>query len=176
MHIEFTQAQEQHLERIVALVNSAYRGEGSKKGWTTEADFLDGQRVDIESLREIIAKDEAAILIAEDEDTDTIVGCVQLEKQGTDLYLGMLTVSPELQKKGIGLMLLKESEAFAEFWDCTHIAMTVIAIRTELITWYEKHGFKKTGEKKPFPYGNERFGIPKVQDLYFEVLKKRLSY
>ncbi|MFS4459217.1 GNAT family N-acetyltransferase [Bdellovibrio sp. HCB2-146] len=175
MHIEFTQAQEQHLEKLVELVNSAYRGESSKKGWTTEANFLDGQRVDIETLREIIGKEDAAILIAEDEDADKIVGCVQLEKQGSDLYLGMLTVSPELQKKGLGRQLLQESEAFAEFWDCTHIVMTVIGIRTELIEWYEGHGFKKTGEKKPFPYGNERFGIPKVPDLYFEVLKKRLS-
>lgn len=174
MHIECTQAQEQHLPEILKLVNSAYRGESSKKGWTTEANILDGQRIDLESLREIINTEDSMILIAEDEDAEKIVGCVQLNKQGTDCYLGMLTVSPELQRKGIGKMLLQESEAFAEFWDCTHIVMTVIASRSELIKWYEGHGFKKTGETKPFPYGDERFGIPKVENLYFDVMKKRL--
>jgi ribosomal protein S18 acetylase RimI-like enzyme len=86
----------------------------------------------------------------------------------------MLTVSPELQGKGLGKMLLEESEAFAQFWDCSHIVMTVIASRIELIAWYERHGFKKTGETKPFPYGEERFGIPKVENLHFVVLKKAI--
>lgn len=174
MHIEFTQAQEQHLPEILKLVNASYRGEGSKKGWTTEAEILDGQRIDLAGLREIINTDDSMILIAEDEDAEKLVGCVQLSKQPEGCYLGMLTVSPELQGKGLGKMLLEESEAFAQFWDCTHIVMTVISSRTELIAWYERHGFKKTGETKPFPYGDERFGIPKVENLYFDVMKKRL--
>ncbi len=174
MHIECTQADKSHVEDIVDLVNSAYRGEDSKQGWTTEADLLDGQRVDAEGIQALIDKDDSVILIAEDDEDGTLLGSVHLEKQGANCYLGMLTVDPTLQKKGIGKMLLQEGEAFAQFWECTHVYMTVIGSRTELIAWYEGHGFKKTGETKPFPYGDERFGIPKVPDLYFEIMKKPL--
>ena len=175
MHIEFTQADESHIDEIVALVNSAYRGESSKKGWTTEADLLDGQRIDAESIMATLSKENATILIAQDEDDDDkIVGCAHLENHDGKLYLGMLTVEPTLQKKGIGRLLVNESEAFAQFWDCTHMYMTVISSRTELIKWYEKLGFRNTGEKRPFPYGDERFGIPKVQNLEFVILEKKI--
>lgn len=174
MHIEFTQADESHIQSLENLVNSAYRGDSSKLGWTTEASILDGQRIDKEGLQQIIAKEDSVILIAEDDDSGRLLGCVHLEKQNNKCYLGMLTVDPTLQKKGIGKMLLGESEAFAQFWDCTSIFMTVISVRSELIAWYEKHGFRKTGEKKPFPYGDERFGIPKVQGLEFIVLEKKI--
>lgn len=174
MHIEFTQADESHIDALVQLVNSAYRGESSKKGWTTEANLLDGQRIDSQQIAELIQKEHSAILIAEDDDTNKLLGCVHLEQQGNKCYLGMLTVDPALQKKGIGNMLLAESEAFAQFWDCTHLKMTVISVRNELIAWYEKKGFRKTTETQPFPYGDERFGIPKVPDLHFVVMEKRL--
>lgn len=174
MHIEFTQADESHIDGIVKLVNSAYRGEGAKQGWTTEADLLDGQRVDAEGIREIISKEDSVILIAENDDNGDLLGCVHLEKQGLNCYLGMLTVDPTLQRHGVGKMLLEESEALAQFWDCKAITMNVISVRNELITWYQKHGFRNTGEKKPFPYGNERFGIPKVKGLEFVTLEKKI--
>lgn len=174
MHIEFTQADDSHIEDLVDLVNSAYRGDSSKEGWTTEADLLDGQRVDADGLRALINKEDSVILIAEDDDNGDLLGCVHLEKQASKCYLGMLTVDPTLQSQGIGKMLLGESEALAQFWDCTNIFMTVISVRTELIAWYEKHGYRKTGEKKPFPYGDERFGIPKVQGLEFIILEKKI--
>lgn len=175
MHIEFTQADDNDVEEIVELVNSAYRGESSKKGWTTEADLLGGQRVDPENIIADLTKDNSVILIAQDEDdNDKIIGCVHLEKHLNKCYMGMLTVDPTLQNKGIGKMLIEEGEAFAHFWDCEKIYMTVISARTELITWYEKLGFKNTGEKRPFHYGNERFGIPKVDNLEFVVIEKKL--
>ena len=174
MHIEFTQADESHVEDLVDLVNSAYRGDESKVGWTTEADLLGGQRVDADGIAAIIEKPDSVILIAEDDDTGDLLGCVHLEKHEDKCYLGMLTVAPELQSKGIGKLLLAESAAFAEFWNCKKIYMTVISARSELIAWYEKHGFKNTNEKKPFPYGDERFGIPKVQNLEFTILEKKL--
>lgn len=175
MHIEFTQADESHVENLVKLVNSAYRGDSSKKGWTTEADILGGQRVDAEGLLALINKENSIILIAEDDDSGELLGCVHLENTAGKCYLGMLTVDPQLQKKGIGKMLLIESEALAQFWDCDKIFMTVISVRKELIAWYEKHGFRLTGEKKPFPYGDERFGIPKVEGLEFVVLEKKIT-
>jgi GNAT superfamily N-acetyltransferase len=175
MHIEFTQADESHVEDLVELVNSAYRGDSSKQGWTTEADLLDGQRVDEEGILADIERDGSVILIAEDDDTGQLLGCVHLENQNGKCYLGMLTVDPTLQGKGIGKMLINESEAFAHFWGCTHLYMTVISVRSELIKFYEKEGFRQTGEKKPFPYGDERFGIPKVKNLEFVVLERKLS-
>ncbi len=174
MHIEFTQADDSHVKDLVTLVNGAYRGESAKAGWTTEAHLLDGQRTDVFLIKHMINKEESTILIAEDEDAEQLVGCVHLEKQGNDLHLGMLTVHPEYQNKKIGKMLLSEAEALAEFWECNNIAIEVITLRTELISWYEKRGFKKTGETKPFPMNDPRFGIPKVEKLEFLVMKKKI--
>lgn len=175
MSWEFIQANSDQAKEISDLVNSAYRGESSKKGWTTEADLLDGQRADPVTIRDIINKDNAVILLAENEHSGNVEGCVHLEKNGDKCYLGMLTVKPTLQGKGLGAMMLEESEAFADFWDCKSIYMNVVGQRSELIAWYEKRGYKNTGEKKPFPYGDERFGLPKVPDLYFIVLEKKLG-
>lgn len=174
MSWEFTQAQADQAKEINELVNSAYRGEGSKRGWTTEADLLGGQRTDSDLIREIINSENSVILVAENEVTGKIGGCVQLEKQDQTCYLGMLTVSPLLQGKGLGAEIVEEAEAFAQFWDCNRIYMTVIAQRAELITWYEDRGYQKTGETKPFPYGDEKFGLPKVDDLHFVVLQKSI--
>lgn len=172
MSWEFTQANSDQAAEIQELVNSAYRGESSKKGWTTEADLLGGQRIDAQGVRELLAKEDSVILIAENETNGKIEACVHLERQGEACYLGMLTVKPTLQGKGLGALLLEEAEAFAEFWDCQRMVMTVIAHRAELIRWYEARGYRKTGETKPFPYGDERFGVPKVPDLHFLVLEK----
>lgn len=176
MSWEFIQATVDQSKEINELVNSSYRGEGSKKGWTTEADLLGGQRTDPVGVRELIEKDNSVILIAENINTGKMEGCVHLEKHDEKCYLGMLTVKPTLQGKGLGTTILEEAEAFAQFWDCTRVYLTVIAQRAELIQWYEKHGYKNTGERKPFPYGDERFGIPKLQDLYFVLLEKTISF
>ena len=172
--IEFTQADLSHLSNLVALVNSAYRGDSSKAGWTTEADFLDGQRIDAEMLKELIEKPESVVLICQDAETDKILGCVHLEKHNNSCHLGMLTVDPNTQGQGLGSELLKEAEAFAQFWDCDGIKIHVITLRQELIAWYERHGFKATGELVAFPYGQEKYGIPKRPDLQLQVMLKRI--
>ena len=133
MHFEFTQADHDHLAELSTLINSAYRGDSSRKGWTTEAGLLDGQRTDPFTLKKLIDDEGSVILIAQDEDSDKIYGCVNLKNQLQRCYLGMLTVDPALQGKGLGKQLLEEAEAFAGFWDCTEIFMTVISVRTELI-------------------------------------------
>ncbi len=154
---------------MVALINSAYRGEHSKKGWTTEADLLDGVRTDAGTLEEMINKDGAAILKFTNEE-NKIQGCVYLEKKEHKMYLGMLTVSPLEQAKGIGKKLLDAAEKYTRDKGCSMIEMTVISVRRELIAWYEKYGYYKTGERKPFPT-DIKFGIPK-QALEFVVLQK----
>lgn len=155
------------------LVNRAYRGDSSRKGWTTEADLLDGIRVDEERLVTMIEKPDSIILKALDE-SNKLIGCVHLEKQGTRLYLGMLTVDPLLQSRGTGKQLLAAAEDEARKRDCTSIFMTVIDTRTELINWYVRHGFQLTSGKKPFPADDPQFGLPK-KFLEFVVLEKQVS-
>jgi GNAT superfamily N-acetyltransferase len=159
---------------LVGLVNSAYRGESSKAGWTTEAELLDGQRVDGEGLTDAIARPGSIILLHERDHLP--VACVHLERTGEDCYLGMLTIRPTEQGAGLGRQMLEAAERWAlEHWSSRTMHMTVIVQRTELIAWYERRGYGRTGERRPFPYGDERFGLPRRNDLAFEVLRKRLS-
>jgi ribosomal protein S18 acetylase RimI-like enzyme len=169
--LKFSFANEEDIPQLHQLVNSAYRGETSKTGWTTEADFLDGIRIDLEGLKEMINTPDAIILLAKEE--DQLLACVYLEKQGSHLYLGMLTVDPTLQAKGIGRIILQQAEKLALQNDCGSIVMTVISLRKELIGWYERHGYHSTGETRPFPE-DPKFGIPK-QKLEFIVMKKDLE-
>ncbi len=156
---------------LVILINSAYRGESSKKGWTTEAGLLDGTRIDEKSLRDLLNKTGATILTCRNSNND-IIGSVYLQKETDGLYLGMLTVNPLLQAGGIGKYLLKTAEDYARKENYNSIYMTVISVRQELIAWYERHGYVKTGETKPFPT-SVASGIPK-QALELIVLKKML--
>ena len=151
------------------LINGAYRGESSRKGWTTEAELLDGIRIDEAELRNIISNKDATLLKYEEQ--GGLLACVLLEKQQESLYLGMLTVSPLLQGKGIGKILLAEAEQVARQQNYSKIVMTVISVRTELIEWYKRHGYVDTGIKKPFPAEAEKFGKPKCP-LEFIVMEK----
>jgi len=160
------------ISELNALVNSAYRGDSSRQGWTTEADLLGGIRIDEERLMELIQKQHSIIL--KYTASNKIIGCVHLERKGDKMYLGMLTVSPTLQSRGIGKELIRASEAYAKEQNCISVYMSVITDRVELIAWYEKYGYKNTGIKKPFPMGNPRFGLPKKQ-LEFVILEKNLD-
>jgi ribosomal protein S18 acetylase RimI-like enzyme len=155
---------------LVKLVNSAYRGESSKKGWTTEADLLGGIRVNEITLTSIFQKTSDIILKCCDAD-ENIIGCVHLQPQHKKIYLGMLTVSPQLQTNGIGKLLLTAAENYAKENNFGSIIMTVISIRKELIAWYERRGYVNTGQTKPFP-NDPDFGIPK-QKLEFIVMEKK---
>jgi len=153
------------------LVNSAYRGEASRKGWATEADLIDGTRIDEAAMRDLI-NDKNTTVLKYTED-GVILGCVELRKEGDNLYLGMLSVQPDLQSKGIGKKLMFAGEDFARAQACEKIFMTVISVRDKLIEWYVRHGYRLTGERKPFNMPDERWGIPK-QPLEFVVLEKVL--
>lgn len=153
------------------LVNSAYRGDSSRQGWTTEADLLDGTRVTPDLIAEILIKPDTTILkYVED---GNLLACVELRKDSGKLYLGMLTVSPTLQGKGIGKLMLKAAEDEARNQACTGIYMTVISVRKELIDWYKRHGYSETGDRKPFNMPDTRWGVPK-QALEFIVLQKAI--
>lgn len=157
---------------LETLVNSAYRGDSSRQGWTTEADLLDGTRTDAAAIADLIQTPGTTLLKFVEE--KEILGCVELRNQDDRLYLGMLTVRPNLQGKGIGKELLKAAEAEAKNQKCSSIFMTVISVRKELIDWYVRHGYHLTNERKPFAFNDPRFGQPK-QKLEFVVLEKRLN-
>lgn len=173
--IHFRLAELKDVPDLNRFVNGAYRGDSSKSGWTTESDLLGGQRVDFDGLAELIEARQSFILCAFDShDDQKLISCVHLKKEKSSCYLGMLTVSPLLQNSGLGQLMLNESESRAKNWDCDEIYMTVISVREELISWYIRRGYQLTGEKKPFPYGDARFGLPKRQDLEFVVLNKKI--
>ena len=166
-------AKTEDAQALSDLVNSAYRGDSSRRGWTTEADLLDGTRTDAKAIEEIIQRPGTVLLKYLDE--GEILGCVELNRSGNKLYLGMLTVQPDLQGKGIGKQLLKAGEEEALKQDCHAVFMTVISVRSELIAWYIRHGYHDTGKRKPFDVPDPRWGIPKTK-LEFVVLEKSLPH
>ena len=160
---------------VVVLVESAYRGESSRAGWTTEADLLDGQRTDAEAISAVVAGRDSVMLLAEA--GGQLVGCCQLERRpGTEAYFGTFAVRPGGQGQGWGGRILAEAERLArDEWGASTMVMSVLAQRPDLIAWYERRGYRRTGETTAFPYGNERFGLPKRPDLTFASLAKPLA-
>lgn len=167
-------ASAEDIGRLQPLVHGAYRGDSARRGWTHEADLLDGQRIDVEGLAQVIADPAQLILLAE-RDGD-LVGCVQVTDKGEGLaYLGMLSVDPVRQGGGLGRRLIAAAEDVARDRFAARIMeMTVIVQRTELIAWYERCGYRLTGESRPFPATDPRFGLPLRDDLAFVVLTRDL--
>jgi GNAT superfamily N-acetyltransferase len=172
-NLSFRAATVADVPAIVALVESAYRGDVSRQGWTTEADYLDGQRTDPGEVGRIIGSRDARIVLAERD--GELLASAHVERQGDTGYFGMFSVRPDLQGGGVGRATLAECERVArDEYGVAVMQMTVISIRAELIAWYERRGYARTGARKPFPYGDQRFGIPKRDDLEFIVLAKAL--
>ncbi|MFE9354615.1 GNAT family N-acetyltransferase [Streptomyces olivaceoviridis] len=169
----FRDATDADVDALVALIESAYRGDSSRAGWTTEADLLEGQRTDPQGVLEVIKAPGSRLLAVERD--GRIVACCQLEHRGAHAYFGMFAVSPAMQGAGLGKTVMAEAERLArETWGVTEMQMTVISQREDLIAWYERRGYRRTGRTQPFPYGDERFGVPRRADLRFEVLVKPL--
>lgn len=172
--LTFLAAKASNIEALHRLVESAYRGDSARKGWTHEADLLGGQRTDREALLAIIRADNQIILLAFDR--ETLIGCVQLSRVDDSIsYLGLLTVNPDMQAGGIGKQIISAAENFVrDNWDSAIMEMTVIGKREDLIAYYERRGYAQTGETRPFPMDDPRYGLPKTDDLEFIVLQKPL--
>lgn len=170
------EAKSADLAAVAELVNSAYRGETSRQGWTTEADFLDGQRTDPDTLaRDLADEPRARLMTLRDDEGGALLGCVWLEPTDEDAwYLGMLTVRPDIQDRQLGRTMLAAAEEFARGQGAGRIRMTVVQVRDTLIAWYGRRGYAPTGETLPFPYDDQRFGEPQRDDLHFIVMEKAL--
>jgi ribosomal protein S18 acetylase RimI-like enzyme len=157
------------------LIESAYRGEASRAGWTTEADLLDGQRTDPDDLAEILADPAQAMLTAWC--GDELVGCVLIADRGQGTgYFGMLSVSPVLQGGGLGRRLVEAAHtALAGRFGARRARISVFPQRETLIAWYRRLGYEPTGETLPFPYDEPRLGLPLRDDLYFIVMERPLA-
>ena len=173
--LAFRFAEERDAPALVGLIESAYRGDASRMGWTTEADLLGGQRTDADAVLAVIRAPGSVMLVAEA--GGRLAGCCQLERRPqAEAYFGMFAVAPGRQGQGRGGEILAEAERLArDDWGAKNMVLTVLAQRGELIAWYERRGYRRTGESRPFPYHDVRSGIPKRPDLSFVVLSKPLT-
>jgi ribosomal protein S18 acetylase RimI-like enzyme len=173
MHeLSFFKATKAEAEQIATFVNAAYRGEFSRHGWTTEADLLDGFRTDTEQILSLFEDSNALFLLCR-VDTE-LQGSVYLQKEDDSVHIGMLAVNPLQQNRGIGKALLYAAELTAQqTWAANRLLMSVIPCRHELIAYYQRRGYKRTGIIKEFPV-NPALWTPKVADLSLEILEKVL--
>ncbi len=171
----YRRARPDEVPALVALVESAYRGEPAESAWTTEAHLIGGQRVDRDMLGAAMADPRTAVLVRVDP-TGELVACCELRQlDGAVASFGMFAVSPDRQAAGVGRELLEEAErVVVREWGATRMELSVIDVRIELVDWYRRRGYEPTGEQQPFPYGDERFGRPRRDDLRFAVLAKDL--
>lgn len=176
MMLTFRPARSEDIPTVVALVQSAYRGETSRQGWTTEADLLEGQRVDAEMLTDVMARGDTVVVLAVR--GDRVVGCCELtrpDEPGEAAHLGMFAVDPSAQGGGLGRQVLAEAErTVRDDWGVSQLQLHVLDVRAELIEWYGRRGYSPTGETDPFPYGDARYGVPLRDDLRLAVLAKPL--
>ncbi|MDQ3144689.1 MAG: GNAT family N-acetyltransferase [Pseudomonadota bacterium] len=172
MHLE--PATPADLPALHALIESAYRGDSARAGWSHEADLLGGQRTDLAALDDMLADPDQDVLVFRD--GEKVAACVALADKGDGLaYLGLLTVDPRRQAAGLGRLILAAAEDHAvRRFAAARIEMTVIAQRSELIDWYGRRGYSLTGECRPFPATDPRFGLPRRADLEFVVLARTL--
>lgn len=170
--LSFRKATQQDISAIVALVNSAFRGESSRQGWTTEADLLDGVRTTEHDIRQRILGNDSYLLLCHA--GEQLAGSVHLEKQGEHAHIGMFVIRPDLQGRGIGKRLLGEAERSAlRDWAVRAYVMLVINFRNELTAFYERRGYRRTGVMLEFPV-NPELWTPKVAGLQLEELEKNI--
>ncbi len=178
--LNFRAANESDLDQVYTLVNRCFRGESAKSGWTHEAELLDGDRIDVAGLRELIEAPGSRIELVFS--NSALVGCVHLKYSDRQAYVGMVSVDPTQQANGLGKLILSHCEQLAVDWGCQRIGMTVINVRSELIAYYERRGYALTGGSEPFPWGlsqprssNGKMVAPEQSDLCLLQMQKSLT-
>ncbi len=169
MLITYRWACAEDAEALAPLIDSAYRGDAP----TSEAHLLKGPRTDAAELHDLISDSDSRLLLAEAE--GRVVGTCLLQKRGDGgAYFGMFAVSPAFQGAGMGAAIIKEAEARVRvLWGARSLQLTVINLRTELIAWYERRGFARTGETEPFPFSATTGEVRR--DFHLCVLRKSLA-
>ena len=167
--VTFRNAEEADVPAIALLIETCYRGEESLKGWTTEANFLDSPRTSVAEVAGIVGGPDSMMLCGES--GGELVACCELRREADwSAYMGMLSVLPALQGRGIGRSMTEEAELTAwKEWGAAVMTLLVITRRTELIAWYERLGYTDSGNRVPFPFETPN-GL-----LEFAVLQKRLG-
>jgi ribosomal protein S18 acetylase RimI-like enzyme len=169
MNPDIRKAKPDDLSAIVALVNRAYRPVGESKGWTHESDIVDGVRVTEEQVCALFVPDSFVFVAEQD---SQLLACVHLQMEKGCAHIGMLATNPDLQAKGYGKTMLAYAERYAlENFSARQFEMVVISERVELVAFYLRRGYQKTGRVDGYPV-SAGVGIPKVQGLTIEVLQK----
>jgi GNAT superfamily N-acetyltransferase len=176
--LKFRNATRDDVEVLLLLIHSAFRGEESRAGWTTEADFASGDRIDAPGLIEKIEAPDSVVLVVTDCE-GVLLSCCEIvwRPDQETCYFGLFAVDPKRQGGGVGRQVLAYVEDYARRqWGARRLEMVVIWARVDIIAWYERKGFKRTGEKRPFPHEMLALigGKALRDDLYFEVLVKEL--
>ncbi|RZU39889.1 GNAT family N-acetyltransferase [Edaphobacter modestus] len=160
------------LPEIVELTNLAFRGE---VGWTLESKYIEGERISLKTLHEDLANRPQALLMISRNQDEILLGSVWLEpKKDGVWYMGLLAVRPDLQGQQLGRRMLDASEDAIRQRGAKRIRISVVNVRQNLVAWYERRGYAQTGEREPFPYGDDRVGRPLRDDLEFVMLEKEL--
>lgn len=171
LNVVYTPATEDDVEALVALVNSVYRGEHSKQGWTTEANILEGKRVDTAWVRDVIESSHSTLIVARRH--GAVIGCLQIDIEAPVAHLGLFAVDVVSQTLGIGKRLLQEAEVYAKSNNISTLQLEIIDKRADIILYYERRGFQATGESLDFPVRDDLWRS-KVGPLQLLVYRKQL--
>jgi len=170
-------AVEADYDEVIDLANLAYRGrEGATPSWNIEKGIVGGQRLDHSLLREeLAAKPDGALLIYREQADGPLLGTAWLNPEGDGVWsLGLLTIRPELQNQQLGRKLLDAAEDYARSRGATRMRIGVLHVRDTLIAWYERRGYRATGDAEPYPNDDPRFGTPLREDLQFLIMEKEI--
>ena len=124
-------AQPADVDALVALINAAF---------VVERIAIEGDRVDAGKVRAYMDRGQFLLLEAL-----SLLGCAYVELRGDHGYLGLLSVEPALQMRGLGRRLMAAAEQYFHEAGCIAVDLRIISARPELLRFYTKLGFRETG-------------------------------
>jgi len=168
--LTFRVATEMDAESIAEIVNGAYRPKKGEGGWTHESDLVKGDRTTPDQVRTLIKDSSVVVGLS----ADAIVCCAHVAIEHGAAHIGMLAVSPKLQATGLGKALLGYAERYAtEVLGASDMVLIVLRNRPELIAFYLRRGYERTGEFQAYPT-DLSVGTPVRDGLELDVLRKRV--